>query len=96
VGIYAGANWHERHAWEMFGLTFAGHPDLRKLYLPSEFEGFPLRKAWPLLARMVKPWPGLVDVEGMPEEPGAGPGAEDAEASGEPPGEVEAAQGPGA
>jgi NADH-quinone oxidoreductase subunit C len=42
---------------------------LRHLYLPSEFEGHPLRKDYPLLAREVKPWPGLVDVEGMPGEP---------------------------
>jgi NADH-quinone oxidoreductase subunit C len=66
IPVYAGANWHERETWEMFGITFAGHPDLRHLYLPSEFEGFPLRKDFPLLARMVKPWPGIVDVEPMP------------------------------
>jgi NADH-quinone oxidoreductase subunit C len=41
---------------------------LRHLYLPSEFEGHPLRKDFPLLARAVKPWPGLVDVEAMPGE----------------------------
>ncbi len=63
---YAGANWHEREAAEMYGITFAGHPDLRKLYLPSGFEGHPLRKDYPLLARRVKPWPGIVDVEPMP------------------------------
>ena len=45
---------------------FDGHPALRHLYLPSEFEGHPLRKDFPLLARVVKPWPGLVDVEPMP------------------------------
>ena len=39
---------------------------LRHLYLPGEFEGHPLRKDYPLLARVVKPWPGLVDVEPMP------------------------------
>ncbi|HUQ63255.1 MAG TPA: hypothetical protein VM121_05860, partial [Acidimicrobiales bacterium] len=39
------------------------------LYLPGEFEGFPMRKDFPLLSREVKPWPGLVDVELMPEEP---------------------------
>jgi NADH-quinone oxidoreductase subunit C len=65
-GVYAGANWHERETWEMFGVTFAGHPDLRHMYLPSEFEGHPLRKDFPLLARIVKPWPGIVDVEPMP------------------------------
>jgi NADH-quinone oxidoreductase subunit C len=64
--LYAGANWHERECWEMFGITFEGHPDLRKLYLPSEFEGNPLRKDFPLLSRVVKPWPGTVDVEPMP------------------------------
>ena len=47
-------------------ITFAGHPDLRNIYLPMEFEGFPLRKDFPLLARIVKPWPGIVDVEPMP------------------------------
>ena len=66
--VYAGANWHERETHEMFGIDFAGHPDLRNMYLPTEFEGFPLRKDFPLLARMVKPWPGIVDVEPMPAE----------------------------
>jgi NADH-quinone oxidoreductase subunit C len=51
----------------MYGIGFVGHPSLRHLYLPSEFEGFPARKDFPLLAREVKPWPGLVDVEPMPE-----------------------------
>jgi len=64
--VYAGANWHERETWEMFGINFAGHPQLTHLYLPSGFEGHPLRKDFPLLARIVKPWPGIVDVEPMP------------------------------
>jgi NADH-quinone oxidoreductase subunit C len=64
--VYAGADWHERETWEMFGITFRGHPNLIHLYLPSAFEGFPLRKDFPLLARVVKPWPGIVDVEPMP------------------------------
>ena len=66
--LYGGANWHEREAWEMFGITFAGHPGLRSLYLPTGFEGNPLRKDFPLVARMVKAWPGIVDVEAMPGE----------------------------
>ena len=66
VSVFAGANWHEREAHEMFGIGFAGHPDLRNMYLPTEFEGHPLRKDFPLLARMVKPWPGIVYVEPMP------------------------------
>jgi NADH-quinone oxidoreductase subunit C len=71
VRLYAGANWHERECWEMFGITFDGHPGLRHLYLPGGFEGHPLRKDFPLVARLVKPWPGIVDVEPMPGEPAA-------------------------
>ena len=67
VGVYAGANWHEREAAEMFGINFEGHPNLVGLYLPDAFEGNPLRKSFPLLSREVKPWPGKVDVEAMPE-----------------------------
>ncbi len=77
--VYAGVNWHEREANEMFGVHFAGHPHLRKLYLPGDFEGHPLRKDFPLLARHVKPWPGIVDVEPMPEE--AAPEGEAADAT---------------
>lgn len=78
--VYAGANWHERECWEMFGITFPGHPGLRHLYLPGGFEGHPLRKDFPLVARMVKPWPGIVDVEPMPEslDPEAAPDEETA------------------
>jgi NADH-quinone oxidoreductase subunit C len=68
TGVFAGAGWHERETWEMFGIQFLGHPDLRHLYLPTDFERFPLRKDFPLLSRMVKPWPGIVDVEPMPAE----------------------------
>jgi NADH-quinone oxidoreductase subunit C len=66
----------------MYGFTFDGHPDLRHIYLPAEFEGFPLRKDFPLLAREVKPWPGLVDKEPIPgedeeeEEPAAAEGGD--------------------
>lgn len=66
TSIYAGADWHEREAWEMYGVTFTGHPGLRHMYLPGGFEGNPMRKDFPLLARLVKPWPGIVDVEPMP------------------------------
>jgi NADH-quinone oxidoreductase subunit C len=83
VPLYAGANWHERECWEMFGITFDGHPSLRHLYLPGEFEGHPLRKDFPLLARLVKPWPGLVDVEPMPEEPAAADASTDEAANGD-------------
>ncbi len=68
IRAYSGAAWHERETHEMFGIDFEGNVDLRNLYLPSEFEGHPLRKEFPLLARVVKPWPGIVDVEPMPGE----------------------------
>lgn len=71
VEVYAGANWHEREAHEMFGIDFDGHPNLIHLYLPESFIGNPLRKSYPLLSREVKPWPGTVDVEAMPEQNGA-------------------------
>ena len=82
VSLYRGAEWHEREAWEMLGFTFDGHPGLRHIYLPGEFEGHPLRKDFPLLSRDVKPWPGLVDVEAMPGEPEGGGDAEGADAEG--------------
>ena len=66
VGVFGGANWHEREASEMFGIEFEGHPNLSNLYLTDEFEGHPLRKSYPLLSREIKPWPGMVDVEDMP------------------------------
>ena len=71
VAVFRGADWHEREAWEMYGFDFPGHPGLRHLYLPGEFEGHPLRKDFPLLAREVKPWPGLVNVEALPVDPEA-------------------------
>lgn len=77
--VYPGADWHERECWEMYGIAFDGHPHLRHLYLPGEFEGHPLRKDFPLLSREVKPWPGLVDVELMPG--GGGEESENAEAA---------------
>ncbi len=68
VEIYAGSNWHEREAYEMFGINFENHPNLEKLYLPDGYEGNPMLKSFELISREVKPWPGEVDVEGMPEE----------------------------
>ncbi|SEG73293.1 NADH-quinone oxidoreductase subunit C [Nonomuraea solani] len=58
VGVYRGANWHERETYEMFGVIFDGHPHLVPLLLPDGFEGHPLRKDFILAARVAKPWPG--------------------------------------
>lgn len=72
--LYAGADWHERETWEMYGFWFEGHPHLVHIYLPGGFEGYPLRKDFPLLAREVKPWPGLTNVEPIAGEADAGEG----------------------
>ena len=63
TGVFAGAAWHERETFEMFGIEFAGFDDgsglgLRPLLLPDGFEGTPLRKSFQLAARASKPWPG--------------------------------------
>jgi len=51
TGIWLTANWHEREAYDMFGIGFAGHPDLRRILMPDEFDAFPLRKDFPLEGR---------------------------------------------
>mgnify|MGYP003576508901 CR=1 FL=1 len=51
VLLWEGANWLEREVWDMFGITFEGHPDHRRILLPDEFTAFPLRKDYPLQGR---------------------------------------------
>ena len=63
TAVFGGANWHERECAEMFGITFDGHPNLVKLYLPEDFEGYPLRRSFKLASRRYKAWPGAKDEE---------------------------------
>jgi NADH-quinone oxidoreductase subunit C len=49
TGVWPGANWHERETYDMIGVSFSGHPDLRRMYMPEEYEYYPLRKDFPLM-----------------------------------------------
>jgi len=51
TSVWRSANWNEREAYDMFGIVFTGHPDLRRILMPEEYDEFPLRKDFPMKGR---------------------------------------------
>jgi NADH-quinone oxidoreductase subunit C len=57
IGVWPGANWSEREIWDMFGIAFEGHPDLRRIILDDRWKGHPLRKDYPIKGYQIFPDP---------------------------------------
>lgn len=70
VELWATANWHEREAWDMFGIRFEGHPDLRRILMWESYPYHPLRKEFPLAGHEVElPAPDVVERTGASVKP---------------------------
>lgn len=67
AGVWPGANWAEREVYDMFGIEFAGHPDMRRILMYDEFVGYPLRKDYPIdRAQPLVPYRDVEEIEKLP------------------------------